>query len=279
MDKAIIFGMFDFVGFHVGKNLLNKGIEVKGVHIDELDNIDFLDEKRLEVGRNANFIEQSLFEWENSPEDDIGNTRFIFSIYDLFMLKKEQILQDEAVTKPIIQYIEDNKNKTNIVFILPIQMLTRTFRGKEIEGFLSKIKGLVKNIQFLYLPAVYGPWQPLAFLFQQAIVSKFKKTDITNEEREWTNDVLFVDDAIESILDIIENGKPRSYLIESGSNDQWFRCAAYLKIDGNQALINSSASIQGDSRLLKVLVRKVTPISDSIMAQMEHVQRLYANRK
>ncbi|MBT2729289.1 hypothetical protein J7E63_20565 [Bacillus sp. ISL-75] len=278
MDKAIIFGMFDFVGFHVGKNLLNKGIEVNGVHIDEFDNIDFLDEKRLEVGRNANFLEKSLFELENSPREDISNTRLIFSIYDLFMLKKEQILQNEEVIKPIIQYIEDNNKNANIVFILPIQMLTRTFRGKEIEGFLSRINGLVKNTQILYLPAIYGPWQPLTFLFQQAIVSKFKKTDITHEEREWISDVIFVDDAIESILEIIEKGKPGSYLIESGSDDQWFRCASYLKIDENQARLSNLSSIQGDLPVLKVTVRKVTPISASILAQMEHVQRLYENR-
>jgi hypothetical protein len=277
MDKAIIFGMFDFVGFHVGKNLLNKGIEIIGVHIDELENIDFLDEKRLEIGRNANFNEQSLVEWESSPKEDMSNPKFIFSIYDLFMLKKEQILQDEAVTKPIIQYIEENKTKTSMVLILPIQMLTRTFKGKEIEGFLNKIEGLVKDTQLLYLPTVYGPWQPLSFLFQKAIVSKLRKTEITNEEREWKNDVLFVDDAIDSILDIIENGRPGSYLIDSGSDDQWFRCAAYLNIDEDQALSKSTELIQCDPPMVKVSVRKVTPISDSIMVQMEHVQRLYAN--
>jgi hypothetical protein len=56
MDKAIIFGMFDFVNFHVGKTLLNNGIEVKAVNIEEIGNIQFLEEKRFEVGRNANLL-------------------------------------------------------------------------------------------------------------------------------------------------------------------------------------------------------------------------------
>ena len=278
MDKAIIFGMFDFVGFHVGKHLLNKGIEVNGVHIEKTNNIHFFDEKRLEVGRNANFLEQSVFEWENNHEKDLSNSRLILSIYDLFMLKKEQILQSDAVTRPIIQYIEDNKNKAHIVLILPIQMLTRTSMGNEIEGFLSKIMRLVKNTQLLYLPAIYGPWQPSTFLFQQAIVSKYIKAELTNGEREWTNDVLFVEDAIESIIEIIESGKPGRYLIASGKENHWYRCATYLNIDKNQLLINRSATIYEDIPIEKVSVKNVSPISDSIMTQMEQVQRLYANR-
>jgi hypothetical protein len=278
MDKAIIFGMFDFVGFHVGKHLLNKGIEVKGVHIENPENIHFLDEKRLEVGRNANFLEQSLIEWKNNHQQEIGNSSLIFSIYDLFMLKKEQILQIEEVKRPIIQFVEENKTKANIVFILPIQMLTRTFRGREIEGFLGNIKGLVTNLQLLYLPAIYGPWQPSAFLFQQAISSKYQKANLTTAVREWTNDVLFVDDALESIVEIIESKKPGSYLIESGEEEHWNRCAAYLNINENQELFNSTAPIEDDDPIEKVSVKRVSPIADSIMTQIEHVQRLYVNR-
>ncbi|WP_066252111.1 hypothetical protein [Neobacillus drentensis] len=278
MDKAIIFGMFDFVGFHVGKHLLNKGIEVKGIHIENPDNIHFIDEKRLEVGRNANFLEQSLIEWSKNEQHEISRSRLIFSIYDLFMLKKEQILQMEEVTRPIIQFVEENKNKAKIVFILPIQMLTRTYRGKEIERFLGNVKGLVTNIQLLYLPAIYGPWQPSAFLFQQAIASKYKNVNLITDVREWTNDCLFVDDAIESMLEIIESGRPGSYLIESGNEDHWDRCAEYLNIDENQALLKSNVSIEDNDRLEKVAVKKVSPIADSIMTQIEHVQRLYANR-
>lgn len=278
MDKAIIFGMFDFISFHICKTLLNKGIEVNGVHVEEKENILFLDEKRLEVGRNANFLEQSLLDWENDQEPVHANTSLIFSIYDLYMGKKERILQYEDAIKPIIQYIEQNKTKVKLVFILPVQMLTKTFKGDEIEEFLSSIKNLVTNTQFVYLPAIYGPWQPSAYLFHQTIVSKFQKTEITNEIREWTNDVLYIDDAIESIFEIMKTEKPGSYLIESGKENHWFRCAAYLNVNENQAHNNRSNPLKVNSSIEKVLVKKVTPIKDSMMAQMEHVKRLYSNR-
>lgn len=278
MDKAIIFGVFDFVSFHVCKTLLNRGIEVKGIHIEEKENIHFLDEKRLEVGRNANFLEQSLLEWEKDQEPVQANTSLIFSIYDLYMGKKEQILQYEDTTKPIIQYIEENKNKVNIVFILPVQILTKTFKGDEIEEFLSTIKNLVTKTQLVYLPAIYGPWQPSAYLFHQAIVSKFQKTELTNEVREWTNDALFIDDALESIFEIMKTEKAGSYLLESGKKNQWFRCAAYLNVNENQADTNSPKPFKVNSPIEKVLVKKVTPIMDSMRAQIEHVKRLYSNR-
>lgn len=278
MDRAILFGLFDFVNFHICKSLLNKGIEVEGILLEEPDNIPFLEEKRFEVGRNANLLEQSLFHWKSVQEEVTNNTSLIISIYDLFMSKKEEILVDRTLTMPMIQYLEGNKNEVNIVFILPIQMLTSTFRGKEIEKFLSIIKGLGKNMQFIYLPSIYGPWQTAAFLFQKVIISKYKELNIINDDREWTNDALFINDAIESIEEIIETEKSGSYILESGRKNHWLSCAECLNISENHAMKKSSESLLLNSDIETVTVKKVTPLKTSIQEQIEHVQRLYANR-
>ena len=277
MDKAILFGLFDFVNFHICKSLLNKGVEVKGIHLKETDHIDFLEEKRLEVGRNANLIEQSLSEWVREQEKPTHNTSLIISIYDLFMSKREQILQDENITKPMIQYLEVNRNEVNNVLILPVQMLTSTFRGKEIEAFLDLIKGVGKNTQFIYLPAVYGPWQTSSFLFQKVLISKYQEIKITTDEREWSNDVLFINDALESIVDIMETGKAGSYVLESGQKNQWVKCADYLNITENHRIKNGFESLDLNSDIVKVSV-KGTPLKTSIQEQKDHVQRLYANQ-
>ncbi|MFP5110917.1 hypothetical protein ACSU64_00825 [Bacillaceae bacterium C204] len=278
MDRAILFGLFDFVNFHICKRLLNKGIEVEGIHLEETDNSPFLEEKRLEVGRNANLLERSLFQWKSVKEKVTNNTSLIISIYDLFMSKKEEILEDGTVTKPMIQYLEGNKDKVNIVFILPIQMLTSTFRGKEIEKFLSLIKGFGKNTQFIYLPSIYGPWQMPAFLFQKVLVSKYKEISTTNDEREWTLDALFIDDAIESIEELIETGKSGSYILESGKKNHWVRCAECLNISENHAMKNSDESLLLKPDIVTITVKKITPLKTSIQQQIEHVRRLYANR-
>lgn len=281
MDKAIIFGVFDFVSFHICKNLLNNGVEVKGIHMEGIDKALYLEEKRLEVGRNANFIEQFLPDIENTREQESTKTVVIFSIYDLYMLHKETILQKEAVTKPIIQYLDRNKNNTAIFILLPIQMIIKTVRSKaekELEGFLALVTGRVKNTQRLYLPAIYGTWQPSSFLFQQAIISQLQNTGLAKEEREWTKDALFIEDAMDTIVELIETGKPGSYLLESGKENHWSNCAAYLNIDEKLVKINGQEKLQIDDQIVKASVKKNTPISESIAKQMEHVQRLYANR-
>jgi|GEM_PF-3911480 len=278
MDKAILFGMFDFVNFHICKSLLNKGIEVEGIHLEETDYMEFIEEKRLEVGRNANLIEQSLSEWEREPVKPTPNTSLIISIYDLYMSKKEKILQDKNVTKHMIQYLAVNKNDVNNVLILPVQMLASTFRGKEIEGFLDLIKETGKNTQFIYLPAVYGPWQTSTFLFQKVLISKYQEIKITTDEREWSNDVLFINDALEAILDIMETGKAGSYILESGKQNQWLRCADYLNITENHRVENGFESLDLNSDIVKVSIKKRTPLKTSIQEQMDHVQRLHANQ-
>ncbi|MFB5196218.1 hypothetical protein ACE198_15020 [Neobacillus sp. KR4-4] len=278
MDKAILFGLFDFVNFHICKSLLNKGLEVTGIHLAETGQIEFLEEKRLEVGRNANLIEQSLSEWGIDQEKSTPNTSLIISIYDLFMSKKEQILEDGNITKQMVQYLKGNRNEVNNVLILPVQMLTSTFRGKEIEGFLDLIKGVGNNTQSIYLPAVYGPWQTNTFLFQKVLSSKYQEIEITSDEREWSNDVLFINDALESIVDIIETGEPGSFVLESGQKNQWLRCADYLNIAENHRVKNVYESLDLNSDIVKVSVKKGTSLKKSIQEQKDHVQRLYANQ-
>lgn len=270
MDKAIILNVFDFVSFHVCKTLLEKGIEVDGIHVEESEKEPFSEEKRLEVGRNANFEEHSLLSWTNKEKRD---TTIIFSLYDLFMLYKDSILQKETVTKPII-YLMDRSN--GVAIILPSQMLTKSIDSQaliDLQVFLNQIVGLERNLQLLYLPTVYGPWQPETFLFQQSFLTKINRNEGFKGVREGMMDAIYIDDAIESILDIMETGKPGSYLLESGRKKHWDNCAAFLNLDEN--IVKNREMSQINSKIVKVAVKKVTPISESFAKQMEHTERLY----
>ncbi|EKN65395.1 glucose epimerase [Neobacillus bataviensis LMG 21833] len=275
MDKVIIFGIYEFVSFHTCKTLLNKGVEVTGIHIDALENSPFFEEKRLEVGRNANFVERSLTEWKSLREEVVIPTTFLFSIYDLYMLNKETILQKEKVIKPIIQFMEEYKNNASIVIILPIQML-RVKQEKSIEAFIERVKGCCTNIQMVYLPAVYGPWQPSSYLYQKAILSKWIKQEIIMDEREWTGDVLFVEDVTRTLIKTIETGHQGNFIIESGEKNYWEVCADYLQIDGELIRANRNEPLPVDHQIDVISVEKVTPFEDSISKQMELVQLLYS---
>ncbi|MBO0961215.1 hypothetical protein J1P26_16045 [Neobacillus sp. MM2021_6] len=275
MDKVIIFGIYEFVSFHACKTLLNNGVEVTGIQIDGAEDSPFLEEKRLEVGRNANFSERFLSELELMREEGTTPTTFLFSIYDLYMQNKEMVLQKEKTISPIIQCIKDYHNNANIVFILPIQML-RGEQVKTIETFIERVKGCCKNIQMVYLPAVYGPWQPSSYLYQQAILSKWIKQDIIIAEREWTGDVLFVEDAARTIIKTIETGHHGNFILESGKQNYWEVCADYLQIDSELIRKHRFVPFSVDHQIDVVSVGKVTPFAESISKQMDLVQRLYS---
>ncbi|ETI68634.1 hypothetical protein [Neobacillus vireti] len=277
MDKAVIFGVYEFVSFHACKTLLDKGVEVVGIHINEIENNFFLEDKRLEIGRNANFNEQTLAELENYREEADVKTAFILSVYDLYVLNKEAILRKEKVIESIFHFLERNQNHIELILLLPIQMLG-TNREIELTDFLNKAGSRVKNSQIFYLPAIYGPWQPKAFLFQQAIISKFQKQELRMANREWTNDVLFVEDAAASIFEILETrkygGLRKSYLLISGKKSYWTSCAAFLHIEEALVKSNTCEPLNVDNEIVTVSVN-VTSIEDSITKQIEHVNRLF----
>jgi hypothetical protein len=272
MDKAIIFGIYDFVSFQMGRTLLNKGVEVIGIHIDQNSDTLYLEEKRLEVGRNANFREIFLSEIGTYREDDTTKTTFILSLYDLYMLSTETILQQQTVTK-LQQFIENNKYLTDILFLLPIQLL-RSDEAKTLQAVIDEAVSWGKNNQFYYLPSIYGPWQPSTFTFQQALLANTDYSEIRVNKREWTGDILFVDDAVEAILVSNENLEVEDnthFLIESGEENYWVQCAAHLKLETKEIY---SEQLDINKTIKRVTAKKVTPFSESFEKQVEINKRL-----
>jgi hypothetical protein len=274
MDKAIIINVFDFVNFHVCKTLLNKGIEVSSIHVDDSLKESFSDEKRLEIGRNANFEEQALVSWLNQDRDVI-DTRVIISLYDLFMLYKDPMLNQENIKNQIITLMSRCKG---VVVILPCQMVSTSRKSqvfKNLKDFFDLTLELKQNFQFFYLPTIYGPWQPETFLFQHTLLSNINRNGTFKGIREETSDAIYIDDAVGVMCEIIEAGEPGSYLLESGREKQWEMCAAYLNIDGD--LIKNRETHKSNGEFITVAVKKAASISDSLNKQTEHTQQLYSS--
>ncbi|WP_413302066.1 hypothetical protein AA0X95_23095 [Bacillus sp. 1P10SD] len=274
MDKAIIFGIYDFVSFHTSQTLLNQGIEVVGITFEDKDEIPFYEEKRLEVGRNANFSEQSFSKWEKERELEKSKTVLVFSIYDLYMMNKETRFLKKSVMKPIVNYIEKNNKNIEIVCLLPIQELGSS-NERQLGSFLEQISRIAESMHVFYLPAIYGPWQPETFLFQQSILSKIQRIEIQKGDREWTKDILFVCDAVESIFELVASEKSGKYVLQSGKKEYWSKCASYLQIDESLSIQDVSEPVKIENQMVTVPVRHITPIADSITQQVEHVRRLY----
>jgi hypothetical protein len=263
MDKVVITGVFDFVNFHVCKALLDKGIEVRGIQL-KTDENDILVEKRLEVGRNANFTEASLGE---ITKDSDGREIFILSIYDLYMCYKEDILLNENLI---------NKGDwKQFVILVPSQLLTDEIAPESdsvINNFLRNAIALGKDTHLLYLPTIYGPWQPETFLFQHSILTGMDRGKKFRGLREETCDALFVEEAVESIINIIEDKRPGRYLLQSGKKNQWDICASFLGINEQ----GTSNRIIEDENITKLTVKSSIPIPIALTKQIEHAHRLFS---
>ncbi|MED3563911.1 hypothetical protein, partial [Bacillus xiapuensis] len=202
MDKAVIFNVFDFVNFHFCKALLNNGVEVNGIILEKDRNEPYLDEKRFEVGRNANFNESVLTDWVERNDLPKEKSNVIFSLYDIYMLHKENLLENNSVTKLILQILNEKERTDLITLLLPSQLVTRSKFPKTLtilNDFLTKMNLPVEELQLFYLPTLYGPWQPETFHFQRRILTSLNRDVRIQGEREDKTDALFIDDAIETM--------------------------------------------------------------------------------
>lgn len=270
MDKVVIVGVFDFVNFHLCKALLNKGIEVRGVQIETEENEDILVEKRLEIGRNSNFTEVSVKDLTNKSNE---KETIVLSVYDLYMKYKENVLQNDFMKNHFLY--EDNWDQ--IIIIVPIQLLGNEIESEAnvfINDVINRKRNLNKNIQYLYLPTIYGPWQPDTFMFQHSILAGMDKGKGFRGMREETNDALFVDDTVESIIEVVEEKGPGKYLLQSGKKDQWDLCAAFLRIIGHPSSERTVDRMEND--IIKLTVNSSIPISEALTKQIDHTHRLYS---
>jgi hypothetical protein len=269
MDKVVMVGVFDFVNFHVCKALLDKGIEVTGVQIEEEENDDIVLEKRLEIGRNANFIEVSLGELTKDKKE---NETIVLSVYDLYMRYKEEYLLNEHRLFNLLRKTQWEQ----IVILVPSQLLNEVIDSKPevvIEDFIKRTHAQSENIHLLYLPTIYGPWQPDTFMFQSSILNEMNRGKPFRGLREETGDALFVQDTAQLIIEIIEKQEPGRYLLQSGKSNQWEKCAAFLGI--NEQGINRKLQIVEEG-LTKISVISTVPISVGLTKQMEHAYRIYS---
>lgn len=238
---AVIIGAFEFVGFHLCKALLEKGYKVAAIHTNFSDRQEsdfYVDEKMLEIGRNANFSRVDQCEIGN-----IENDRLVFiDLYSSFLYEagtKEKLLEKLIELRDVLSV-----EKTLV--IMPLQWKDSKYL-KEIDD----------KAVFIFLPTIYGEWQPNEFIFQQALIKELgHRKDIAANIEEWA-DAIYAGDAAAEIISIAIGKENGSWLLRNADEQHWQECADFLKIDRNklparnmpandckEKVISSSSSIE-----------------------------------
>lgn len=264
LDKVCLYGVFEFTGFHLCKRFLEKGFGVEGIHFDTEREL-FLEEKRLEVGRNANFNESSL-------SLDGQKLVTIIPIYDWFMANKEG---NKKVFREIAPFLKEDHQ---IVYLLPIQLLTNWPNEEaleEVRNFMDQTKKIGQCIQYFYLPTIFGPWQPSSFLFQRELLNQIYTVNEQVEVREWPFDAIYVDDVLDPLIERIESGEAGSFLIESGIPKSWELCAEILQLEQSLGKNFEDVKLNMDDGTKKIRLSDITPYQEALKAQKEHVSFIY----
>ncbi|CAM3771678.1 hypothetical protein [Mesobacillus thioparans] len=223
MERAAIFGVYDFVGYSLCRNLLDLGMEVEGIYPAREKEDHYTEEKRLEIGRNANFSEISLIDWQGEKAVD---TVFV-ALFEAFLYQDRTQDYFEGLLA-ILESRQDKKQQT--VLLLPAFMAEEKVNLKELHsGLHDLINNTKSSVLIIYLPTIFGPWQPEKFFFHKAMSQAERdKGEPVVDPWEWTVDCVYIDDVVEFIRKMAESGEQGQYLLASGEHDRWKVCAREL---------------------------------------------------
>ena len=260
MGTYIVIGAYQFVGFHVTQYLLGQGEEVIGIDWEGTKtNQHIIEEKELEIGRNANF---TYFPINKLRLLDVSEQfTILLSFYDS---KKGEAGLTDLEKDHIISFLEkckknDHVNSLKIMILLPIDGDTNEFRS-----VLNACEG-IDAVKLVFLPTIYGPWQ--------AGTSHLEKSEIQAIiDSEFREDALFITDFITSFERILSSSDRNIHLCSSIEN-HWKICA---KLVFTKEIIESLTP-PPPSKGMKGTIYKVpnnTSPEEGIRLQMEQNKRL-----
>lgn len=275
MDKVIIYGTYHFLGFNLCEKLLDEGIQVDGYRLNEAISEDFLEEKKFLIGRNANFVEKIVGDLEVSSSEDsfISETIIVISFYDMFFSLEENPFHTfEKIIRNISKQYS-HASHVKLLCLFPIDFIQEI--PKSILEQVNLIKGKQIPLQIIYIPTVFGPWQPSVFLFQQYLLKEYLKAEPKLDKRESTIDAIYITDIIDTIIQLINSNEKNDCLIQSSSEGQWVKGAQHLKLKETNTKIHPMNG-QTDSKTIKIIkVKESMSIIEGLEQQKRHLSRLF----
>lgn len=271
MECAAILGVYEYLGYSLCQYMLDKGIEVEGIHFGKRQEHYFIEEKRLEIGRNANFSEIIFQDWNASS---LGDILFI-SLYEEESLKKVFI-------EKLMKKVENiNLNNQRIILILPAYLAKKHIVNEgwqqNLISFFEKKQCIVVEV---YLPTIYGPWQPEEFFFQQALHFEAGENEMIQlGDWEWTHDAIYSEDAVNMIMKTVEAQKKGKFFLTSGENNQWLNCAKVLLGNRLEHHVRKSYGVPEIKETIQILkVKKNEDITKGLLKQKEQYCRIQESR-
>jgi hypothetical protein len=271
MDKVIIYGTYHFLGFNLCEKLLEEGIQVCGFQLNETNHEDFLEEKKLLIGRNANFEEKIVGGEDKYLVEETLNSEIIIviSFYDVYYSSDANPLPTykKIITNIMQQYSQSTCLK--VLCLFPIDYI-HDFPEILMEQ-INLLKGQNIPVQMIYLPTIFGPWQPSVFLFQQYLLKEYQNTEPKLDKRESTLDAIYINDLMKTILQLMCSNELNDVLIQSSTSEQWEKGATHLELKHMD--FKKQKQIEGNIKIMKV--KESISIGEGLEQQKRHLSRLF----
>jgi nucleoside-diphosphate-sugar epimerase len=246
LDQFIVIGVYQFIGFHLAKDLLDRGEVVNGCDW-ECD-----EDKDLEIGRNANFSFIQPAELTASSVTD--QTTIYISWYDL---QRRNRASYEWLVDVLSKWAKLEKQPNVLIF----QSLAA---GEQDQFPFGKT---------LYLPTIYGPWQHESMVFEAKIRNKPSADIQFALEKEYKLDAIYISDLIGS-LEKVWTMSEQKVGIKSKKNNQWIQCAERLFQPNDSRLLEWKAPPESKIEAEIYVVKNQVSPQVGIAKQQEHYERM-----
>ncbi|WP_409274408.1 hypothetical protein V1499_05355 [Neobacillus sp. SCS-31] len=207
MGGVLIIGVFERLGFHLCKRLLDMGYEVGGISLnpspDETE-----EDMELEIGRNSNFEKMPIGAVETHFNRD---KVVVFSLYDLYTEGKIPPSHTESLGKKLEELIRLNHHWPLVVLLLPNGLGQRSGEEQNIKAIRKAAdlaEASAEKVLRVILPVPGTPGKDLEQTGKKNTAKKARTLPTAGEEGpDW-------DKAAECIALMIDKGDTGTRILE-----------------------------------------------------------------
>ncbi|RLQ97206.1 Rossmann-fold NAD(P)-binding domain-containing protein [Falsibacillus albus] len=255
MEQAVVLCAGQFIGFAFCKELLNRGYTVTAVDHEEWFT-GVQEEKWLEFGRNSNIRYIPFDEWNPSGTE---SSYFFIPIYDYISTNNADGLMSLNDKFGGVSNLGNNR----CVLLEPHRPLLSEHQNEADRAFdsVKSAKSLIK----VFLPTIYGPWQPSAFAFYKLIENKHPLC--LGECSDSPPDAIFIDDAANAVLTYLEETDDDfDVVLNSGRKNEWLNGLKYLD-EKFKVTIDEMKPFKRDSAHISLSVKSPLSIEEGLERQ------------
>ncbi|WP_062352073.1 hypothetical protein [Bacillus kwashiorkori] len=207
MKEFFILNPFQFLSYEITRQLLETGHSVHYQNTIEPFEI----EKELMIGRNSNFQQHTKFAKELLEKE---NLHIILPVYDLLFRKGQFNCFDYSNTINFCQ----SKSKQPLTIIAPFSKYAQVIAEQE------KLQKLTCRLQMIFVPTLYGKYQPENSLFFEAIKNHSLRDSELFNTPDFHQDTLHITEAVSEIIQIMNNNNTGIFLLKNMDKDRLHHC-------------------------------------------------------